>query len=178
MPALLNVAYNRSNTITLILDNRTTAMTGHQEHPGTGHTLQEQEASRVELEPLVRAMGVERVHTVDPYNLQQVEDALRACLASEGPAVVIARRECALLPEARRHYLPLQVEADTCIACGTSRKVGCPALQRSEEVYAKTGKAKTAIDPLLCTGCEICAQVCPVNAILFRAQLQAVEETR
>ena len=178
MPALLNVAYNRSNTITLILDNRTTAMTGHQEHPGTGHTLQEQETPKVELEPLARAMGVEQVHTVDPYNLQQVEDTLRACLDSEGPAVVIARRECALLPEARRHYLPLRVDADKCIACGTCRKVGCPALQRSEEVYAKTGKPKTAIDPLLCTGCEICAQVCPVNAILFRAQLQAAEETR
>lgn len=176
MPALLNIAYNRSNTITLILDNRTTAMTGHQAHPGTGHTLQEQEAPAVELESLARAMGLEHVYTVDPYNLNRVEETLRACLALDGPAVVIARRECALLPEARRQHLPLRVDAAKCIACGTCRRVGCPALYRSEEVYAKTGKPKTAIDPLLCTGCEICAQVCPVNAILTRAQVHVAQE--
>ena len=73
----------------------------------------------------------------------------------------------------RRQYSPLRVDADKCIACGTCRRVGCPAIHKSDEVYAKTGKPKSAIDPLLCTGCEICAQVCPVNAILFRSQIEA-----
>lgn len=171
IPALMNVAYNRSNTITIIVDNRTTAMTGHQPHPGTGVTLQGRETPAVEIEPLVRAMGIERVYTVDPYDLAQVETTLKECVAAGEPAVVISRRACALLPEARREAVPLRVDPDACRACGACRRVGCPALYQSDEVYERTGRHKTAIDPLLCTGCEICAQVCSVNAILFRAQI-------
>ena len=169
--ALLNVAYNRSRTITIIVDNRTTAMTGHQPHPGTGVTLQGRETQVVEIEPLVRALGIDRVFTVDPYDLPTLEATLKDCLAAEGPSVVISRRECALLPEARREAVPLRVDADKCRACGACRRVGCPALYQSDEVYERTGRHKTAIDPLLCTGCEICAQVCAVNAILFRSQM-------
>lgn len=176
LPALLNVAYNRSNTITLILDNRTTAMTGHQQHPGTGYTLQQKETRAVPLEPLIRAMGIERVYTVDPYELKKVEQVLRECVAREEPSVVIAQRGCALLPEVRRRYMALRVDANKCVACGTCRRVGCPALFKSEELYEKNQRPKTAIDPLLCTGCEICAQVCPVNAILFRQQLADREQ--
>lgn len=171
IPALLNVAYNRSNTITIIVDNRTTAMTGHQPHPGTGSTLQTRDTPPVEIEPLVRALGIRHVFTVDPYNLAQVEEALRECGALEEPSVVISRRECALLPEVRRTYRPLRIDADRCLACGACRRVGCPAIFKSDEVYEKTGRPKSAIDPLLCTGCEICAQVCTVNAILTREQV-------
>ena len=179
IPALLNVAYNKGDIVTLILDNRTTAMTGHQQHPGTGYTLQGQETPHVALEPLVRALGIGRVYTVDPYNLREVEEKLRECLAADdghGPAVIIAQRECALLPAARKEYRPLRVDLAQCIACGACRRVGCPALSRSDELYEKTGKPKTTIDPLLCTGCEICAQVCPVEAILFRVQLETGKE--
>ncbi|MHB1293822.1 MAG: indolepyruvate ferredoxin oxidoreductase subunit alpha [Anaerolineae bacterium] len=172
IPALLNVAYNRSNTITIILDNGTTAMTGHQQNPGTGRTLQGEQTPVVALEPLVRALGIEHVYTVDSYDLAQVEQTLRDCLALNAPAVVIARRACALLPEARRQAMPLHVDATKCIACGTCRRVGCPAISKSEELAAKNGRPKSVIDPLLCTGCEICAQVCPVGAILFRAQVR------
>lgn len=176
IPALLNVAYNRSNTITIILDNRTTAMTGHQQHPGTGHTLQGQPANQTDLETLVRAIGIHQVRVVDPYNLAQVEATLQECAALEEPSVIISRRECALLPAARKRYVALRVDLTKCIACGTCRRVGCPALKKSEQLYEKNNRPKTEIDPLLCTGCEICAQVCPVSAILFREQVQATPE--
>lgn len=171
MPALLNTVYNRGNTITIILDNRTTAMTGHQDNPGTGRTLRGQETVAVEFEDLARAMGIEEVHTVDSYNLKEVEEALRACLAKDEPAVIVARRECALLPEVRKRWVPLRVDEDRCNGCGLCFQVGCPALVKSQELDEKTGRPKAWIDPLLCTGCEICAQVCTRKAILFRAQL-------
>ena len=172
IPALLNVAYNQSSTVTIILDNRTMAMTGHQQHPGTGHTLQERETSPIGLEPLVRALGIRQVYVVDPYNMSQVEGVLSECLAGDDPSVVIAQRECALLPAARKAYMPLRIDSAKCIACGTCRRVGCPAISKSDELYQKNARPKSRIDPLLCTGCEICAQVCPANAILFRAQLK------
>jgi len=176
MPALLNVAYNRGNTITIILDNRTTAMTGHQQHPGTGRTLQGAETVQVEFEALARAMGIQRVHMVDPYNLKQVEAALQDCLAANEPAVIIARRECALMPEARKRWLPLRVDEERCNGCGLCFRIGCPAVVKSDVLDARTGRPKARLDPLLCTGCEICAQVCARRAILFRAQLAESKE--
>jgi indolepyruvate ferredoxin oxidoreductase alpha subunit len=171
MPALANVAYNQSDVVTIIMDNRTTAMTGHQANPNTGQTLQGREAPHLELEPLVRALGIQQVATVDAYDVKAVEDTLKEFLQAEGPCVLITRRECALLPSARRQWLPLEVMPDKCIACGTCLRTGCPALLKSDEVYARTGKPKTRIDPTLCTGCEVCAQVCPQDAIKFRYQM-------
>jgi indolepyruvate ferredoxin oxidoreductase alpha subunit len=171
MPALLNVAYNHGNTVTIILDNRTTAMTGHQPNPGTGRTLQNAITTQVQLEPLARAMGFQHVYTVDSYDLKQVETALQECLEANAPAVIIARRECALLPDARQRWMPLRVDEERCNGCGLCFRVGCPAVVKSEVLDAKTGKNKARLDPLLCTGCEICAQVCARKAILTRAQL-------
>ncbi len=177
MPALLNVAYNRSNVIVNIMDNRVTAMTGHQHNPGTGKTLQGSDTPTVEFEPLVRALGIEHVTTVDSYRYAEVEAAFKAALERDGPSVIVTRRECALLPQARRNYLPLRVDATKCVACHTCLRTGCPALRKSTtEVYEKTGKPKSDIDPLLCTGCELCAQVCPTGAILFRSQISAEKE--
>lgn len=176
MPALLNVAYNRSNTVTVILDNRTTAMTGHQQHPGTGRTLQGMPTVPVEFETLARAMGIPRVHTVDSYDLKAVEAALKDCLEADEPAVIIARRECVLMPEARRRWLPLRVNAGRCNGCGLCFRVGCPAVVKSDEFDAKSGRPKARIEPLLCTGCEVCAQVCARKAILFRHQLEPPSE--
>jgi indolepyruvate ferredoxin oxidoreductase alpha subunit len=175
MPALLNVAYNQSDTVVLILDNRTTAMTGHQQHPGTGRTLMDQPTYAVEFETLARAMGIENVHTVDPYDLGSVERALRASLDAEGPAVVIARRECALLPVARAGWMALAVDEERCNGCGLCFQVGCPAIVRSSRLDEKTGRAIARIDPMLCTGCEICAQVCVRKAISLRDEMMAEE---
>jgi len=166
IPALLNTTYNKSNVVTIIMDNRITAMTGHQEHPGTGYTLQGEETIEVEFEPLVRALGVEWVRTVDPYRVKETKQTM--ALEADQPAVVITRRECALLPEVRRTYQPLRIDLEKCVACWICLRTGCPALRRSEEVYEKNQKQKVEIDPLLCTGCEVCAQVCPTNAISFR----------
>ncbi len=171
MPALLNVAYNRGDTVTIILDNRTTAMTGHQDHPGTGRTLQGAETTQVQFEELVRAMGYRCVETVDPYDLKQVETGLKRCLDAHEPAVMIARRECALMPEARKRWVPLRVDEERCNGCGLCFQVACPAIVRSGVVDVKSGRTKALIDPILCTGCEVCAQVCARKAILFRAQL-------
>jgi indolepyruvate ferredoxin oxidoreductase, alpha subunit len=174
LPGLVNVAYNRSNVITVILDNRTTGMTGHQQNPGTGHTLQMQDTPPIELEPLVRAVGIERVVTVDAYDVKAVETALKEFVKADGPSVLIARRECALLPEVRRQWKPLRVVAEACNGCTMCFRIGCPAILKSDELDAKTQRPKALIDALLCTGCEVCAQVCPRHAILFRDQLEEV----
>ena len=171
MPALANVAYNRSDVLTIILDNRTTGMTGHQGNPGTGMTLQMQEVPPLELEPLVRALGIERVKTVPAFDVKALDETMKEYLAADGPSVLIARDECALLPTARKRWQPLRVVADKCNGCTLCFRIGCPAILKSEELDEKTQRPKALIDQALCTGCEVCAQVCPRDAILFRAQV-------
>jgi indolepyruvate ferredoxin oxidoreductase, alpha subunit len=173
MPALANVAYNRSDVVTVILDNRTTGMTGHQQNPGTGLTLQLRDTPPLELEPLVRALGIDRVRTVPAFDVKAVDEAIKEYLKAEGPSVLIVRDECALLPSARKRWLPLRVLADQCNGCTMCFRIGCPAILRSEELDVKTQRPKALIDATLCTGCEVCAQVCPRSAILFRDQVQA-----
>jgi indolepyruvate ferredoxin oxidoreductase alpha subunit len=168
IPALLNAAYNQSDTVTIILDNRTTAMTGHQEHPATGRTLMGEPAPQVDIEGLAHALGIPLVLTVDAYDVKAVETALRQCLDSQGPAVIVARRECALLPEIRKQWVTLSVDADRCNGCGLCFQIGCPAVVQSEAIDAKNGRPKAEIDALMCTGCEICAQVCARGAISRR----------
>ncbi|NLE77300.1 MAG: indolepyruvate ferredoxin oxidoreductase subunit alpha [Chloroflexi bacterium] len=166
LPALANAVYNQSRVVTTILDNRITAMTGHQQNPGTGLTLMGQPTKEIPFEPLVRALGVEEVHAVDAFNVRQVRDAFKACLAYDGPSVIIATGACALLPESRQGWMPLEVDQEACVACGTCMRIGCPAI-------VKQADGKSWIDPLLCVGCEVCAQLCPKEAILTRERMQA-----
>jgi len=177
IPALLNVAYNKSNVITIIMDNRITGMTGHQENPGTGRTLQQKETVQIKLEPLVRALGIQRVATVDALDVESIEKTLKAWLKEEGPAVLITRRACALLPEEQKEWLPLKVIEEKCNGCTICFRIGCPAILKSDKMDAKYNRPLAEIDPQMCTGCEICAQVCPRDAILFREQMRALEET-
>jgi indolepyruvate ferredoxin oxidoreductase alpha subunit len=171
MPALLNVAYNKSNTVTIILDNRTTAMTGHQENPSTGKKLSGEQTTQVDFQELAHAMGIEHTYKVDPYDLKQTEAAIRDAISVEGPALVIAERECALLPMARKEWVPLEIDPDRCNGCGLCFMIGCPAIIRSEQRDSKTKRYLAEIDPLLCTGCNICAQVCARGAIYTREEV-------
>jgi indolepyruvate ferredoxin oxidoreductase, alpha subunit len=168
IPALVNVVYNNSPVTTVILDNRITAMTGHQENPGTGRTLLGQETTRVELEPLVRALGVRHVQSVAGYDVKAIEKALKEYVKLDEPSVLIAVEPCALMPEVRKRWIPLEVLADKCNGCTLCFRIGCPAILKSEELDEKTRRPKALIDASLCTGCEVCAEICPRLAITFR----------
>ena len=173
--SLLNMAYNRSNAVIVICDNRTTAMTGMQEHPGTGFTLLGEKAASVDLESLVRALGIESVRVVDPYDLKSVKTAVKEELAKDGPSVVISRRACVLFkrdpPAARK---ALRIDADRCIGCRLCLGLGCPAIAwkssppDSSFADAKQQKKRegiAVIDQHLCNGCGICQQLCKSGAI-------------
>jgi len=163
IPPLLDIVHNGGKSTVVILDNHTTAMTGHQDHPGVGFRLGGAPAPKVEIEAVVRACGVTDVHKVDAFDVKAVEQTFKAALDFDGPSVVIVEGPCFFVgPGATRAYA---VDSDACIACGICFKLGCPAIVRSEEVNAKTGKPKAKIDPVLCVGCDMCAQVCTSGAI-------------
>ncbi|WP_461205395.1 indolepyruvate ferredoxin oxidoreductase subunit alpha [Clostridium sp. DL1XJH146] len=165
--SLLDVAYNRSNTINVILDNRITGMTGHQQNPGTGFTLQGMPTNEVNIEALVRACGIKNVKTVNPNNLQEVNAAFDWAFALDEASVIITRWPCVLkkLSDNDKEEFEgvftskCKVNVDKCIGCKKCIKTGCPALSFDKD------KKKTSIDLNHCVGCEVCLQVCPVNAI-------------
>ena len=153
---LVNVAYNASNSTVIILDNSITGMTGHQQNPTTGKNLKGDASSKIDLEALCRAVGIERVRVVDPYNLAECDSAIKEELAAAEPSVIISRRPCALLKYVK-HNAPLKVDADKCKSCKMCMKIGCPAISM------ENGKAK--IDNTLCTGCGVCSQLCKFDAL-------------
>ncbi len=169
--ALMNVAYNQSNVITIIMDNRITSMTGQQENPGSGVTLQGKPTNEVDIEALVRAIGIKVVKRVEAYDVDAIESTLKEWLKIDEPAVLITDHACALLPEERQKYMSLDVVEEDCNGCTLCFRIGCPAIIKSDKLDEKTQRPLAEIDPLLCTGCEICAQVCPRDAILFREQM-------
>jgi len=162
---LANAVYNQANIVVAILDNSVTAMTGGQQHPGTGITLQGEEGRRIEIGPLVQALGVEHVWEVDALDVRGIQNALKGALAVErGPSVLWIRGACVFTPQFQRRPV-VAVAPEKCVACHTCLRVGCPAILKSEELYPKNGQPKATIDPLLCTGCTVCLQVCPQKAI-------------
>jgi indolepyruvate ferredoxin oxidoreductase alpha subunit len=168
IPALVNVVYNHSPVTTVILDNRITGMTGHQENPGTGRTLLGKETVQILLEPLVRALGIKHVQSVAGYEVKAIEKALKEYVKLDEPSVLIVVEPCALLPDQRKRWVPLEVLADECNGCTLCFRLGCPAILKSEELDEKTQRPKALIDASMCTGCEVCAQICPRDAIPFR----------
>ncbi len=156
MTGLATIAYNQSNSTVIVLDNSITGMTGHQQNPTTGKNLYGAPAGRVDLEALARAMGINRVRVVDPYNIAECETAVREELEVSEPSLIISRRPCALLKEVK-HNPPLKVDEAKCKSCKMCMKIGCPA------IAMKNGKAK--IDTTLCVGCGVCSQMCKFGAL-------------
>ncbi len=164
VPALLDAVHHNRRMVVIILDNRITAMTGHQPHPGVSYTATGTPAKAIDIEKFVRGMGVEDVYVVDPYDHEKMEAVLRECLNKEGLSVIIARRECALLTvrrvrRSKGRIVSYRVDPEKCRHCRVCITMfGCPALKDTGE--------KVEIDPSICFGCGACASVCPFEAIL------------
>ena len=157
---LIDTVYNRGNTTFMILDNGTTAMTGHQDHPATGRTITEEETSQLDLEALVRAIGVKRVRKVDPLRIGELEEALDEGLSHDGPSVILACRPCALIDKSPKPSL--YIDEDKCKGCKICIKLGCTG------VYWLQEERKARINPDLCVGCGLCIEVCKFDAVLER----------
>lgn len=164
--SLLNVVYNQSNTVNIIMDNRTTGMTGHQENPGTGYTAQGNETVAIDIEALVKACGITHVAVINPNDLDSVRKTLAWALALDEPSVIITRWPCALKRFSKMDTEEFgkvfkekyNVDTEKCIGCKVCVNVGCPALSFNNQ------SKKAEID-LQCVGCGVCAQVCPKKAI-------------
>jgi indolepyruvate ferredoxin oxidoreductase alpha subunit len=166
MTSLLDVVFNKGNTITCILDNRITAMTGHQDNPGTGYTLQGEDTDIVKIEPIVKALGIKHVKSVNPLNQDDLKAALDWAYELNEPSVIISRYPCALKKYSREdleEFGPIEgyceVDQNICIGCKKCVSTGCPAI-----IFEKSIK-KSSINKVQCVGCELCLQVCPVKAI-------------
>ena len=148
---LIDHVYNKSTGTIIILDNSTTAMTGHQDHPATGLTLGKQKTVKIDIAALVSAVGCQNIRIVDPYDLKDLEQALREEMSRPEVSVIITNRPCALLGK-ERHFKAMS-HFDRCNGCKKCLRLGCPALYLTEDCVQ--------VDSDLCTGCSMCEQVCP-----------------
>lgn len=153
---LINIAYNQSNSTVIILDNSITGMTGHQDNPTTGKTIKGDPTTAVSLELLAKAVGIDRVRVIDPYNLSECEQVIREEIEADAPSVIISRRPCALLKYVK-HNPPMKVNTEKCIGCKMCMKIGCPAISMKDK--------KSVIDFTQCVGCAVCSQLCKFGAI-------------
>ena len=173
MPALANLTYQGGNVTVLLLDNRSTAMTGGQNNPGNGRKLDGSPAPRIDFAKLVEALGVrpERTRVVDPYELPTFFRVLREEMKAPEPSVIITTRPCVLSEDFER-CRPLAVNDAQCNGCARCLDVGCPAItvRRRERQVRSTGKvvdlAWVRIERAMCTGCDLCAKACARGAIV------------
>jgi indolepyruvate ferredoxin oxidoreductase alpha subunit len=158
---LINTVYNNTPIVTCILDNRITGMTGHQENPGTGKTLQGTTAPMIDIEKLVLACGIkeENIRVVDPYKLDETKSAVKEAHDSTEPFVIITKQPCALIKDVfkARARIKCVIDQEKCKKCKMCLKTGCPALKFENGIVS--------IDVNMCNGCGICQQVCPFKAI-------------
>lgn len=156
---LIDAVYNRANDTVIIVDNSTTGMTGHQNHPATGKNIKNEPTSRLSLENVCLSVGADRVSVVDPYDLDLFKETVKSCLSEKGVNVIIARRPCALLT--KRLYNGCEITA-ACRNCKACLKLGCPAIINGEN--------GVKIDLSLCTECGLCQKVCRFGAIKTREE--------
>lgn len=156
---LMDMVYNQSASTVIILDNRITAMTGRQENPTSGYMLNEQETYRVDMEQLCRAVGVEHVKILDPYDIALTRKTIREEMARKETSVIITTRPCMLVPRDNMDKrMPLYVDLDKCTGCKACLRLGCPAITWDEE------NKKSVVDKILCVGCKVCQQTCGFDA--------------
>ena len=170
LTGLLNAAHQRTNVTVLIQDNSITAMTGGQTNPGNEKTLAGAETKPVDIAAICKALGVEHITIVDPYDYQACLDALKAGLAFDGPAVIITNRPCMLFPR-KVGGAAYVVDEELCNACQQCMKLGCPSLSHTDATWKN--RHKVAIDVETCTGCSLCAQLCKPGAIAPLAMTKA-----
>ncbi|HVO67101.1 MAG TPA: indolepyruvate ferredoxin oxidoreductase subunit alpha [Syntrophales bacterium] len=176
MTPLLNMAYNKSEAVIVICDNRTTAMTGMQEHPATGYTLQGEKTKELDFATLATALGIDSVNVIDPYDIKATSKVLKKELSKSGPSVIISRKPCVLFKRSLKDKRkPLAIDASICIGCKSCLKLGCPPITwtRFEDMPEKKVKKNVKkqegiafIDSDLCSGCTVCQQICKVGAIV------------
>ncbi len=167
IPPLIDAIYNKADITVFLLDNHITAMTGGQDHPGTGKTLRGEDAPQVDFFELVKALGAGWVRRVDSYDMASMFQSLREAVEFKGVSVVISDRPCVLDP-VKIQGPALVVDQDKCIACQSCMNLGCPALTWSEGWHE--GRHKVTIDTVACMGCTLCAQICPTDSISTIAQ--------
>ncbi len=155
--SLINLVYNKATGTVLILDNRTTGMTGHQEHAATGKTLKGEETNAIDLEVLCRAVGVNNVLTINAFDIKTLESAIKESVNGDTLTVIIAKAPCALL---KGQKFPYKCVCDTekCKKCGMCLKIGCPAITKQADGTVK-------IDESMCNGCGLCKSYCKFDAI-------------
>ncbi len=161
---LMDMVYSKSPATVIILDNRITAMTGRQDNPASGYTLMDDPTNQVDLAMLCQALGVKNIRKVNPYDLEATKIAIQEEMNRPEPSVIITDKPCVLIKREGvfKRGIILEVEANKCSGCKACLKIGCPAIEwRSEGGY----KGKAFINPQLCTGCDVCHQLCKFEAI-------------
>jgi indolepyruvate ferredoxin oxidoreductase alpha subunit len=157
---LIDIIYNKGQSTVVILDNSITAMTGHQENPGSGKTLMGDDAPRIDIVKLVRdGLGLEHTYAVDGYDVKAIKELLKREILRTEPSVIVVRRPCVLLYR-KAKWSPMRVDSHKCTSCKLCLRLGCPAISSAAD-------DKALINETLCSGCGVCAQVCAAKAIAF-----------
>ncbi len=157
---LIDMVYNKGAGTVIILDNSTTAMTGHQDHPGTGRTAKGEEGVKISIESLVRGIGIKNVFVVDPYDVKNLKEIINREIHRKEPSVIITNRPCVLHKNFKGiQFSPVRVDPELCTSCQICTRLGCPSISM------KDGKA--LIDEITCTGCGVCLELCPPKAIFW-----------
>ena len=152
----MNAVYDQADMTLVVLDNSTTAMTGHQPHPGTGRTMMGEVVEKIDIEAVLHGAGVETVVTVDPFDLEKAVNTVRCIADLEGVKAIIFKSPCAVITKPDKPYV---IDKDKCVECRACiRRIGCPAIVISD--------GKTVIEPSICVGCGLCGQTCHLKAIV------------